>query len=175
MQTRLMTASDLGNPVAGEGPPVEFEYYDSDEQLSRIIDSHLEHLREEGISPSEITLLTARPLPNSSLQRTGIWRRRVVTVIDTGVAADWPAPGLTCAAVADFKGLENKFILLLDLEFEGPPSMVANLMYVGMSRAQVGLWVAVPRSAKAHLATLAQGNASKALAPPSVPNRSTHK
>ncbi|MCP3138690.1 nuclease-related domain-containing DEAD/DEAH box helicase [Pyxidicoccus xibeiensis] len=172
-QTRLLTASDLGKPVAGEGPPVVFEYYDSDEQLPRAIDGYLGRLREEGIATSEITILLSRPLASSSLQRTEAWRRRAITVIDAAVAADWPARGLTCAGVADFKGLENKFILLIDIELEGAPDRVNNLMYVGMSRAQVGLWMAVPRSAKARLAKLAEGNSPKVLPPPSRSNRST--
>jgi hypothetical protein len=167
MQTRLLTASDLGKPIAGEGPPVEFGYYESDEQLSRLIDGHLGRLREESIEPSEITILLARPLARSSLQRTEVWRRRAVTVLDPMIAADWPARGLTCASVADFKGLENKFILLIDLELDGPPDLFTNLMYVGMSRAQVGLWIAVPLWAKARLAAIAHGNAPK-VAPPTL-------
>ncbi|QRN94556.1 NERD domain-containing protein [Archangium violaceum] len=172
MQTRLLTASDLGKPVAGEGPPVEFGYYESDEQLSRLIDGHLGRLREEGIAPSEITILLARPLARSSIQRTEVWRRRAITVIDSVNAANWPALGLTCACVADFKGLENKFILLIDLELEGPPDLVTNLMYVGMSRAQVGLWMAVPISAKTRLAAMAHENAPKVTRPTPRPKRS---
>ncbi len=64
--------------------------------------------------------------------------------VDPALAASWPVSDLSFATVGDFKGLENRFICLLDIaqSCEDEP-LALSLLYVAMSRARAGLWVAM--------------------------------
>ncbi len=48
---------------------------------------------------------------------------------------------LTYATIEQFKGLENKFILVLDLTLEQLQRLPPSEVYVSMSRARAGLWM----------------------------------
>ena len=71
-------------------------------------------------------------------------------------------PGLTFATIEGFKGLENKYIALIDsASFDATPRDIS-LIYVGMSRARAGLFVvfdkaledSVERAAKTNIAAV---------------------
>jgi len=63
--------------------------------------------------------------------------------------------------VAGFKGLENLFIALTDIDdIDSTPAALANL-YVGMTRAQVQLWIAIDKSQQKHLEKIIKTNRRK--------------
>ena len=62
---------------------------------------------------------------------------------------DTREPGnLTFGPIVEFKGLENRFIALIDLPVPDGTGAATGALYVGLSRARVGLWVAVDEDAR---------------------------
>lgn len=163
LQTKLMTAADLGNPSAGHGPPVEFAYYDSAAEQAQLLDGYLRRVFDGGEDASDITIISPLPFGESAAGLLPAKRRDHITVVDGRVASRWPPSGVTFASVEDFKGLENRFVALVDVEdVESDDTAVASL-YVAMSRARVGLWIALPRRLESIVAAVAERNLEAVL------------
>lgn len=147
LQTRLLTAADLGLPTAGDGPPVDVQPYETQGDAADLIDVHLRVLRERDVPPGEITILSGcEDLADSSARLTKSYARGRIVSVDERVAAEWPCGSTTLARIADFKGLENRFVLLVDLAGLDRDQVDVNALYVAMSRARAGLWIALERS-----------------------------
>lgn len=145
-QTKLLTGADPGVSSTGPGPNVEIRLYENPEEATQLLQAHLEELARREVQGKHITILSPKPFAESCAARLrDPWRKRL-TVLDGPDAPRPPYSGLTYATVADFKGLENRFIALVDVEdLDSTPVALATL-YVGMTRARVGLWVAAHES-----------------------------
>ena len=146
LQTKLLTAADLGTPSAGHGLPVSFRFHDDEDEELANLEGHLKDLASQDVPLGSITLLSTNSFERSAARHLPRrWQRRLVQ-LDASIAAAWPVSELTFAPIADFKGLENRFIILLDFCHlrEGTPEF--SLVYVGMSRARAGLWIAMHSS-----------------------------
>lgn len=163
LQTKLLTASDLGTASAGHGPPVEFALYESREEQVALIDAHLNSLQEDDVPSGEITILSPLPLGESAASASRPARRRRLIELDEAAATTWPVSKTTFAQVRDFKGLENRFVLLVDIDHLDDNSRDINTIYVAMSRARAGLWVAMHRSLEERATTLARANLSDVM------------
>lgn len=154
LQTKLMTGADLGTQSTGPGPEVIYRYYQGEEEAAALMEGRLEELRRQGVSGRDITILSPRPFDKSSTRLLpGKWRRRLVR-LDGSDPAEYPPRDISFATVAGFKGLENRFILLTDLEDAGESEVERATLYVGMSRARVGLWVALDEGERERQAEL---------------------
>lgn len=159
--TQLTTGADLGVAIAGAGPPVEYEQVD-DEAEAAALQRHLERLiDEEYVKPGAITILTDDGLDGCLRHLPRRWRKRL-TVVDEDVAAEWPPTAVSVSSAADFKGLENDFVALVDLPNRSLGERRTSL-YVGMSRARAGLWVAVPPGAWEELEQMQQANVNAVM------------
>jgi superfamily I DNA and RNA helicase len=89
--------------------------------------------------------------------------RNMIVRLDENVAFEWPPASMTFAQISTFKGFENRFILVSDLDdVTGDPRTVASL-YVAMSRARASLWLALTESAQERLLPVIAENASLVL------------
>jgi hypothetical protein len=150
LQTRLLTGADLGNPTAGHGPGVEYAYFEQAEQEAALLEAHIRWLYDEDVAPGEITILSPLDREHSCLAHLRPkWRERIRTV-DARAAAEWPLSETTFAEIPAFKGLENQFIALVDI---GGPNdeLHRTLIYVAMSRARTGLWIALHQDLRVQL------------------------
>lgn len=145
IQTKLLTGADLGSPSAGHGPPVTFEYFDSTEARITLLDGELDRLREGGVEPGDVTILSPGPLSESVAVGCRPSRRKRLVELETAVDWEWPCRRTSFCSVSMFKGLENQFVLLVDVERLDEEADL-NLLYVAMSRARAGLWIALDRS-----------------------------
>src|SRR5205823_2680117 len=77
--------------------------------------------------------------------------RSTIARVDAGVASRWPTTTLTYSTIGDFKGMENRCVAVVDLD--GPAAGAADIheLYVAMTRAHAGLWLAVPEGRRAAL------------------------
>ena len=143
LQTKLLTGADLGNRSVGPGPQVVFETYGDEREAAALLEEHLEGLRAGQVDGRDVTILSPKPFEQSSARLLGdAWLRRMVR-LDDSRRPEFPFTRLTFSTVANFKGLENSFIALTDIEdLDSTPAARATV-YVGMSRARVGLWVAM--------------------------------
>jgi hypothetical protein len=135
----------LGNPSAGYGPPVQYAPYSDAAESAVALEAHLEELVRQGVGLDEITILSTLPLSESTAWKMSPkWRTRIREITPSN-AGHMPLPALTFAQIEDFKGLENRHIAAIDLDrFSATPRDLA-LVYVAMSRARAGLWVAYQR------------------------------
>lgn len=160
--TRAHTGADVGVASAGQGPPVAFVDVATDEEEAAALDAHLKALRGDGVPPGQVTVLTCRDVASSTACQSSFWRRGRLRVLDGTVAAQWPVPETTLATVREFKGLENAFVVVVDLPALDDEDALDQL-YVAMSRAKAGLWVAVRPDTKSRLAELFARHASDAM------------
>jgi hypothetical protein len=163
LQTKLLTAADLGTASAGHGPPVEYAPYDSREEQVSLIDRHLRDLQDDDIPPGDITILSPLPFRESAASATRAARKGHIIELSPAIAGSWPCQQMTFAQVADFKGLENRFVLLVDLDRIADEPRDINSMYVAMSRARAGLWVAMDQHVKAEAARLSKANLANVI------------
>jgi Nuclease-related domain/IstB-like ATP binding protein len=146
IQTRLLTGADLGNPAPGYGPAVDFAWFTDREGAAALLERELLRLAKEGVPPGEITILAPTAFEESSgalLQQR--WQQQI-TVVDPSNVKSMPLATITFARIEDFKGLENRYILVTDVvDFDETARDLA-LVYVGMSRARAGLWISMDQS-----------------------------
>lgn len=161
--TKLLTAADLGTPVAGDGPQVLIEYFENETDEAALVDAQLARLIEQGVPRGEITILSALQLGASCSRLTRAHARRRLAVLDEQLAGDWPVAETTFATIADFKGLENRFILLVDVHALDDTDRDVNLLYVAMSRARAGLWMAVHGRLRKRIDEIARANVDRVL------------
>jgi hypothetical protein len=158
--TRLLTGADIGIPTAGDGPAPITVYSTDETQGFSALAEHLDHLMAEGIATDEIVILSCRHDPAEIIEHLpSRWRQRVAT----SDAAD-EGCGVVVWPVADFKGLEAAHVCLV-----GVSSLAADdlpLVYVGMTRARVSLWIQMLASLRNEVRDAARRNAAAgALAP----------
>jgi hypothetical protein len=142
-QTRLVTRADLGNPAAGTGEPVDYAYWTDKADEAALLEQHLRDLFDNDVPPGEISIISPLPFEESCVaQMRTKWRRRI-HLIDPSNEFEWPLDTITFATVDDFKGLENQFISLVDVDAVAGEGRTRAVLYVAMSRARAGLWIAV--------------------------------
>lgn len=163
IQTKLVTHADLGTPSAGHGPPVEWVFFEDNDLEPRLLAAHLGRLLDDDVVPGDITVLSPLAFEASCASRLPAkWKRRF-QVVDSEAAAEWPLRELTFATITDFKGLENTFIALVDVESLAATERDLSLLYIAMSRARAGLWIALPERLREELTSLQQAELSTVI------------
>ena len=146
-QTKVLTGADLGTRSTGPGPAVKFRYYRDRADAGRILEQQLEEWERQEIPNAQITIVSPYGFAASSAALLPARRRSKLTVLDEKQAM-FPSKGLTFATIADFKGLENRFIVLTDIEDLDSTERAKALVYVGMTRARAELWVGLDEKLK---------------------------
>jgi hypothetical protein len=145
-RTQTLTGADTGSSAAGTGPEVRIVGAHSPDQVARMAAQYLDLIEADGVTPGDITLLSGKQLRESSFERLPAkWRRRI-DVLDLRRVTGRSATRLGFATIADFKGLESRFVLAADIDSPDQYNPKSNL-YVAMTRARVGLWLALDEGA----------------------------
>jgi hypothetical protein len=163
LQTKLVTGADLGTPSAGRGPGVDYLYCANKDEARATIEQRVARLIGDAVEPGEISILSTKPLALSCLSDVQKISGCQLVAIDPRVSAVWPVKDLTFATVADFKGLENQFVLLIDVDRIDEEKGDFNLLYVAMSRARTGLYIIADQRLKRPFAEIQQRHLSHAL------------
>ncbi|MEO1930947.1 MAG: hypothetical protein ABGX41_03490, partial [Pseudohongiella sp.] len=129
--------ADMGVRGAGEGPDIHVVYADSKEEavmeLSRVID---EVIKIGGLSLGQLTLLSPYEYKESIVSELPGNYKQNIQVLDEYSFRKFPAERISFSTIANFKGLENEAIVVVDLV--SPDKCEGDLVnhYVGMSRAK---------------------------------------
>jgi|26BtaG_2_1085354.scaffolds.fasta_scaffold02154_1 hypothetical protein len=140
IQTSL--ACDVGKPALTEGPEVT-EFIGNGDVLSKQLSTLLKELRASELDKGSITILSALRRRKSILSLLPKDEVQDIVELDDYKVKSYPFNNITFAEIANFKGLENDVIILLDLE---QPEYLLDgvnkhsLHYVGMSRARAKLY-----------------------------------
>jgi hypothetical protein len=112
-----------------EGPPVNYITFSSPEDQRNKLAHLLAQLSEMYIPADKITILSPRKRENSCVALLSGFDIRGFTVREN--------TSLTFCTIQAYKGLENSIIILTDIDnFDSE-----KLMYVGLSRARMGLYI----------------------------------
>ncbi len=127
------------------GIPVEYYFYSDVEDEVAKLESVLLKLRQQEIQPQNITLLSPFKLRNSSVARIN---HSTFQILDLSEHSHFPIAGaITFSTIQGFKGLENSYIILTDIDKMGSDEF-KSLLYVGMSRAKAGLILLIDQRAR---------------------------
>ncbi|MDX3231149.1 nuclease-related domain-containing DEAD/DEAH box helicase [Streptomyces sp. ME19-01-6] len=138
-QVRMYTGADLGVASAGEGEPVRFADARDAQHEATVLDAYVNELVREGVSPRDITLLSASGDWEAGSARLSQRVSKIERFADV-VGTDRTKHRLTWSSVADFKGHENHVVCLIDLEAEHLEGRL-DALYVAWTRARAQLWV----------------------------------
>jgi hypothetical protein len=146
-QTRLMTGADFDVTGDGFGPEVRLQYYrtveSALEQLTGILD---ELINQQRIDPGTITLLSPKSLEESVCSQ--LPKNYRVRKLNGSLSDKFPSKDMTFATIPEFKGLENKIIILTDIDIDLASAAQRALLYVGMTRARAHLILSVAQHMK---------------------------
>lgn len=135
-QVALLSGVPVATVLASDGPSVEVDWYDSNEDQRKAVRERLEKLRGEGFSPSQVVVLSRHRRSNSVADRD---LGQPLTDISRGRGGADRA-NIAFSTVSSFKGLESDVVLLVDVDDLYSSEGLASV-YVGTSRARVALFV----------------------------------
>lgn len=162
-QTRAVTGADTGVAAAGSGPLVQFAPVNSPAEETAALEAHLRHLREQEVPPGAVTIVSLRGAwETSAVQGLRENRRGRIRRLDEATAAAWPVPETTWTSAIDIKGLENRFVCVIDIDALDTETQI-DLLYVALSRPRAGLWVAISPAIADRMRELNQQHAAAAL------------
>lgn len=146
MQTQLITGADIGEAVIeGQGPPIELVDVNDERSEALALEKRLSLWLEGGVRPGDITILSPKHRIDSVASSLAPPMAQQIFAVDARTATRWPPNVMTFSTIREFKGMENRCVAIVDLDcFAGSSADVAAL-YVAMTRAHAGLWMAVPR------------------------------
>jgi len=147
-ETRKLTAPKTFAKSRIDGRDVEYIWYCSAEEQLAKTDRVIKRLVDtEKVPPGKITLLSGLreiPFRDGTTPSTG----SPVRQLDETTAArlmSGQSDTITCATVSSFKGLENDFVILTNIN-NLDDSWWRSVCYVGMTRAKAGLYLVLPES-----------------------------
>lgn len=143
LKTKLITGTDISGCSTGKGPEVTIEWYEDKLHCAHLIEEYLKSLIRQGIADPEITILSPQPLVESSVSLLSPKRKRQIRQLNGRIADTFPFSQITYSQIADFKGLENRYVLVVDLDDLYSSDRARAMMYVAMTRARVKLWMAI--------------------------------
>lgn len=139
-ETEIKTLPQFPPSATVDGLPVKTVWYKKKADQRKVLGSTLKKLLNEDISPYQISVLSCRKAEDSCASK---FREFQLVSIDPDNAWKVGSPLLnqvTACSVSSFKGLENDFVILTDVD-ELSPDWWRGVAYVGMSRARIGLYV----------------------------------
>jgi Nuclease-related domain/Schlafen group 3, DNA/RNA helicase domain len=147
-ETTMLARPKITARATVSGIPVQYNWYAKADVQVRRLSGIIKRLLGEDVSPSRITVLSPRNIEDccaASLSDSQIipLTRRNIRDFTAG-----KCPSASYCTISSFKGLENDFIVLTDIE-DLESEWWRSVIYVGMSRARVGLYVLLHESLRA--------------------------
>jgi len=162
-QTRALTGADTGVAAAGSGPEVLFAPVKDRESETAALEAHLRSLREHEVSAGHVTIVSVRgDWETSAARGLSATRKGKLRVLDKNSASGWPEDRLTWASAVDIKGLENRFVCVIDIDSLDSETEI-DLLYVALSRPRAGLWIATNPATATRMKELYRTYGSTAL------------
>ncbi|SEN19038.1 nuclease-related domain-containing DEAD/DEAH box helicase [Lihuaxuella thermophila] len=127
-----------------EGPPVDYIFYDNEKDMHKKVLDVLKKLKGEGVNSDSITLLSPYKLKRSGLST---FSQRIFRIHDLTGRKPIPEGSLGFSTIHSYKGLENTYIILVDID-DLETAKIQELLYVGMTRAKLGLYVFIKSNLK---------------------------
>lgn len=145
---QALTGADVGVPTVKEGTGVKVRWPRNSREEASLLEDHLRHLLGQGsVPPGDITILTSDP-NNSCIHLLPEELKTLIERFTEAFASLETFPTITLATPEEFKGFENSYVCMVDAKGIGRSDQEVSALYVGLSRAQAGLWLTFPLEAK---------------------------
>lgn len=128
-----------------EGFSVGYHFYNNSDEEQSILENLLIKFQEDKIPPNKITILSPHKLEFSIVNKLD----RNAYKIEDYKSKQINSKNLSTnfATIQSFKGMENSFIILVDIDLTKSEEIL-KLLYVGMSRARFGLQVIMNKTSQ---------------------------
>lgn len=133
-------------PSEIEGVPVDYIFYENENEKIEKIESILQKLSEDKIAPKMITVLSAVAVENSCFELLSKSKSFDIDQLSHNFFEEG-FNKITFSTIHSFKGLENSIIVMTDVN-DLTSSTARSLMYVGMSRARQKLFMVISKDLK---------------------------
>ncbi len=141
-ETEIVTLPQFPPAAIVDGIAVQTDWYSKPVEQRQLLKSTLKKLLNEEISPHQITVLSCRKAEDSCASQFNDFQLAIITEDNAWKVGSGLLDQITSCTVSSFKGLENDFIVLTDVD-ELAPEWWRGVVYVGMSRARIGLYLLV--------------------------------
>lgn len=139
-ETEIKTLPQFPPNATVNGVPVKTQWFKKASGQRQLLGSTLRKLLNEEISPCQITVLSCRKIEDSCANGFGDFPLATVSEENAWKIGSPLLDQVTSCSVSSFKGLENDFVILTDVDDLTSPWW-RGVVYVGMSRARIGLYV----------------------------------
>ena len=146
-ETEIKTLPQFPPAATVDGIPVKTDWYKKPNDQRKLLDSTLKKLLNEDISPHQITVLSCRKAEDSCVGQFSDFASETIKEDNAWKVGTKLLNQITACSVSSFKGLENDFIILTDVD-ELSSDWWRGVVYVGMSRARIGLFVFINHDLK---------------------------
>jgi hypothetical protein len=163
-ETEAVTNAYIGiTEIKGNGPKVKYcEVVNKNIEVDCLIE-HIQSLIHDGVELSDMVVLSPLEQDESVVSLLPVkWKKRLRSINKINVM-DKVNGVLLFSKIGDFKGLERRFVLLVDTGELDKSEKSISLLYVAMTRAHAGLWVAVDSNFKPALIEIQKNNLMKGL------------
>lgn len=135
VQTAL--GADMGVRGVGEGPEVrEWIVKNKEDSAGMLAREISEIIDEGGIASGNVTILSPHPFNKSSAVLLNESQKCKIMILDEYSLRSTPFSKINFAQIANFKGLENEAVIVVDLAPPVPDHKQRTLHYIAMSRAR---------------------------------------
>lgn len=144
-ETTMLTTPKVAAPASVSGIPVQYSWHDKAEKQASTLARVLKRLIAEDVPPGRITVLSPRKVDDCCAASVHDLQLVQVTTENVWEIIAGTCPSINYCTVSSFKGLENDFIVLTDID-DLESEWWRSVIYVGMSRARVGLHLLLSES-----------------------------
>lgn len=138
METEIITRPKFPAKATVEGIPVKTKWYSKPTEQPAALGRILKTLLEAEVSPYQITVLSPRKTEDCCASKLANPVMELITKENAWKVGTIDLNKITYSTVSSFKGLENDFIVLTNVD-ELNSEWWQGVVYVGMSRARIGL------------------------------------
>lgn len=157
----MVTGADIGVPTVASGPGVDMHFAADVQVEAKLLAAHLKRLDQAGVQPGDIAIVTSAAESEGCLPLLPPKLRSRLIPLSPAVAADPPPDRTIVASPRSIKGLEARFVCLVDsAPFDGTDEAVAEL-YVSMTRSRAALWACFRESDQAAITAAVNANLRK--------------
>ena len=146
-ETAMLTRPRVRSTATVEGVPVRYSWYKAPSQQPSALIRIIKQLLAEQVRPSQVTVLSPRSACKCCAASVVDPEMVQVTSDNAQQMATGALKSVSYCSISSFKGLENDFIVVTDIE-ELEAEWWRSVIYVGMSRARVGLHLLVRESSR---------------------------
>lgn len=144
-ETVMLTRPCIHAPAVIEGIPVKYSWYKKEDDQPAALCRILKKFIADDVAAGSVSVLSPRAVGKACAASLTEPSLTEITAENVSQVLAGQSKSVSYCSVSSFKGLENDFIVLTDIS-SLDADWWRSVIYVGMSRARVGLHLLLPES-----------------------------